>query len=55
MDRDEEIARLYKNHFFRTPRHGPVSLLEDPQQMTATDKEYYWKSLLSDPLCRQQK
>jgi hypothetical protein len=56
MVRDEELARLYKNPFFRTPQHGsPLPSSEDPLQMTATDKEYYWKSLLSDPLCRQQK
>lgn len=56
MDRDEELSRLYKNPFYHTQRHlPPVLSPEDPQQMNDTDKEYYWKSLLKEPLCRRQK
>jgi len=56
MNRDDELSRKYKDpHYqppkYRPPRAGP----RDPLVLSPADKECYWKSLLSDPLCRNPK
>lgn len=49
IERDEEIARQYKNPYFRTPKTLPLPHLssDGPEQMSLLDKECYWKAILS--------
>jgi len=53
--RDEELSKQYKNPSFQPSYHRVKSLPDAPPLEKPQDREWYWKSLLSDPLCRQQK
>lgn len=53
---DEEISKRFKQASFQLEPYRLFKPTQpDPPTMSRADQEYYWKSLMSDPLCRQQK
>lgn len=53
---DEEISKMYKQADYRLPAYRRYCVTNPgPPKESPRDHECYWKFLLSDPLCQQQK